>query len=115
VVILSNILMGTELSMADIDRVGITKLTPEDIRNAKIDDRRWKLIGTVEKDGDKVTASVQPIPLPMSHPLATVMGATNAVTFSTDLLGDVTLAGPGAGRKETGYALIADLIAIYSK
>ncbi len=115
VVILSNILMGTELTMADIDRSGITKLTPEDIRNAKIDDRRWKLIGTVEKDGDKVIASVQPIPLPMSHPLAAIMGATNAVTFSTDLLGDITLAGPGAGRKETGYALISDLIAIYNK
>jgi len=115
VVILSNLLMGTEIGMDDIERSGITHLTPEDIRNAKIDDRRWKLIGAVEKDGEKVTASVQPVPLPVSHPLATIGGATNAVTFSTDLLGDITLAGPGAGRRETGYALIADLIAIYNK
>jgi homoserine dehydrogenase len=27
-------------------------------------------------------------------------------------LGDVTLVGPGAGRMETGYALIGDLLAI---
>lgn len=31
----------------------------------------------------------------------------------TDLLGDATLIGPGAGRKETGYALVFNLLFIY--
>ncbi|HRI57857.1 MAG TPA: homoserine dehydrogenase, partial [Anaerolineae bacterium] len=30
----------------------------------------------------------------------------------TDLLGDVTLVGPGAGRMETGYAVLGDLLEI---
>jgi homoserine dehydrogenase len=51
--------------------------------------------------------------LPASHPLANVGGATNAITYTTDLLGDVTLVGPGAGRVETGYALLGDLLAIH--
>ncbi len=40
-------------------------------------------------------------------------GATNALTYTTDLLGEVTLVGPGAGRVETGYALLSDLLAIH--
>jgi homoserine dehydrogenase len=67
----------------------------------------------VETIGAKVTASVQPTRLLINHPLASVSGATNAITFSTDLLGDVTLVGPGAGRIETGYAIVGDLLAIH--
>jgi len=44
--------------------------------------------------------------------LASVSGPTNAVTFTTSLLGDVTLIGPGAGRLATGYAILCDLLAI---
>lgn len=112
VVILANLLLGAALSMADVDRTGITGLTPADIAAAGASGERWKLIGRVEKMDGRVTASVRPTRLPLSHPLAAVGGATNAVTFSTDLLGDVTLVGPGAGRLETGYALVCDLLAI---
>jgi homoserine dehydrogenase len=56
---------------------------------------------------------VKPTRLPISHPLASIGGATNAITFTTDLLGDVTLVGPGAGRIETGYAIVGDLLAIH--
>jgi homoserine dehydrogenase len=39
-----------------------------------------------------------------------VGGVTNAITYETDLLGLVTLVGPGAGRRETGFAILSDLI-----
>jgi homoserine dehydrogenase len=63
-------------------------------------------------EGHKVIASVAPEKLPLSHPLAGVMGATNAMTFTTDLLGDVSIVGPGAGRKETGFSILTDLLRI---
>jgi homoserine dehydrogenase len=56
---------------------------------------------------------VQPSRLPLSDPLTGVMGATNAITYTTDLLGDVTLIGAGAGRQQTGFAILADLLAIH--
>ena len=71
------------------------------------------LIGMVESVDGTTHASVQPLRLPLAHPLAAVSGATNAITYTTDLLGDVTLVGPGAGRIETGYALVADLLTIH--
>lgn len=114
-VILANLLMGAELAMSDVDRTGITGLTPQDIESAKASNERWKLIGKVEKSGGKISASVKPTRLPVTHPLASVGGATNALTFTTDLLGDVTLIGPGAGRLETGYAVLGDLLAIHRR
>ncbi len=113
-VILANMLMDAGLTMADVETQGITNLTPQEIAAAAADEERWKLIALIERVDDAVQASVQPRRLPASHPLAMVGGATNAITYSTDLLGDVTLIGPGAGRSETGYALIGDLLAIHN-
>ena len=115
VVIMANLLMGQALILNDVDRTGITQLTPDDIEAAKAAGERWKLIGRVESLEGKVIASVKPTRLPITHPLASVSGATNAITFTTDLLGDVTLIGPGAGRIETGYAIVGDLLAIHRK
>lgn len=111
--ILSSILMQTPLDMKQIDRIGITGITVEDIAQARQDGSKWKLIGAIEKREQAVRASVKPVCLPKEHPLANVDGVTNAITFYTDLLGDVTLIGPGAGRIETGYAIICDLLGIY--
>ncbi len=62
-----------------------------------------------------VKASVRPEKLPLNDPLAGVSGATNALTYNTDELGPVTIIGPGAGRRETGFALLIDLLEINSK
>jgi len=88
-------------------------LTVDDISAAKAAGERWKLIGTLERMDGKLAASVKPVRLPVSHPLAGVSGASNAVHFTTDYVGEVTLIGPGAGRLPTGYAVLEDIFAIY--
>lgn len=113
VVILANLLMDAPLTMADVPCQGITQVTLSDIAEARAAGERWKLIGTVERTENGVEASVKPLRIPSSHPLASIGGATNAITYTTDLLGEVTLVGPGAGRMETGYALLEDLLAIH--
>lgn len=110
VAILSALLMDTPLDLEQVERTGITGITSGDVLQAKAAGQRWKLIGSLEKRPEGVVASVKPVCLPLSNPLAEVNGATNAITYTTDLLGDVTLIGPGAGRLETGYALICDLL-----
>jgi homoserine dehydrogenase len=113
VAILSALLMDTPLSLKQVERTGITGIRSQDIAEAQAAGERWKLIGSLEKGPEGVIASVKPVRLPLSHPLAGVSGATNAITYTTDLLGEVTLIGPGAGRLETGYALLCDLLGIY--
>jgi homoserine dehydrogenase len=113
VVILARLLLGAEIGMADVDRQGITQLTPADIAAARAAGERWKLIGSLEIGQAGISARVRPTRLQLSNPLAGISGATNAILFHTKLLGNVTLIGPGAGRLETGYAVLEDLLAIY--
>ena len=113
VVILANLFLGAALSLAQVDRQGITQLTPADIEAARGAGERWKLVGTVEHRDGQITASLRPTRLPLAHPLASVNGAANALIFSTRLLGEVTLVGAGAGRVETGFAILSDLLAIH--
>ena len=108
VAILANLVLDRPLALSDVERRGMSQLTPSDIEEAKAAGEVWKLIGTVDAE----TARVVPQRIPLTHPLAAIGGATNAVTFTTDYLGEVTLIGPGAGRLETGYAMIGDLLKI---
>ena len=112
IVILANLLMDANLTMANVDREGITRLTPQDIEAARAVGEVWKLIGTIEKNNGDIKASVKPTRIPLSHPLASVNGGTNAITFATDFLDNVTLIGPGAGRLAAGYAVLLDLLEI---
>jgi len=115
VVILANVLMGKSITLQDVERQGITHLTSTDIQKAQREGKRWKLIGSLEWSEGTIKASVRPFAVPLANPLAQVMGATNAITYTTRYLGDVTLVGAGAGRLETGYALLADILSIYRK
>ncbi|HPR62604.1 MAG TPA: homoserine dehydrogenase [Thermoanaerobaculia bacterium] len=110
VTILANVVFGAKLKPFDNPCEGITGITADMIRDAKGKGKRYKLIGRIWRDGDHVKASVAPMQMDLAHPLAGVMGATNAATITTDSLSDVTVVGPGAGRKETGYSMLIDLI-----
>lgn len=110
--ILSNIIFGKNLVNGDIFRKGISMITKEEIFKAKSENKRWKLIGRLAQENGKFKASVKPEKIDLSDPLANVNGNLNAITFTTDLLGDVSIIGPGAGKKETGFAILNELIRI---
>jgi homoserine dehydrogenase len=112
-VILANSVMGAKLRVADVEREGITKITPKDIESAKKQGKRIKLIAHAWRDGGKVKAKVSPELVDLTDPLARVSGTTNALTFETDGLGPVTIIGKGAGGIETGHGILSDLIAIH--
>lgn len=107
--IIATTIFGQTLKLSDIRVQGISKISAEDIQAARAAGERWKLIARITPGG----ASVGPQRLPDAHPLASVSGATNAITYSTDLLGDVTLVGAGAGRLQTGFGLLSDLLEIH--
>ncbi|WP_096200851.1 homoserine dehydrogenase [Bacillus sp. FJAT-45350] len=110
VVILANVVMGIPLKKEDVSCKGISQLTLDDINQAKEENKRWKLIGKIQNEAGKVRASVAPEKIPLNDPLASISGATNAITYECDLSGPITLVGAGAGIPETGFALLIDLI-----
>ncbi|MCR5335191.1 MAG: homoserine dehydrogenase [Synergistes sp.] len=110
VVILTKILFGKDIAVTEVDRTGITQVTPQQVSSAAQKGNVIKLIAGVDLDETGLHPYVKPREIAASHPLAQVGGAVNAVTVKTDNLGDVTLIGPGAGRRETGQALLSDII-----
>ncbi|WP_100372779.1 homoserine dehydrogenase [Bacillus sp. FJAT-45037] len=110
VLILSQELFGVVLRKEQVSCVGIEKITPDLIEEATREGKRWKLLGSIEKTDDGVQAFVKPVKVPLSDPLASVNGATNAITYDCDISGAITLIGAGAGIKETAFAVLIDLI-----
>jgi homoserine dehydrogenase len=115
VTILAKAAFGAQGNPFDYPCEGITQISATDITDAKNRGFRYKLIGKVWKEGNLIKASVGPEEVDLNHPLAGVLGATNALTFSTDALGDVTIVGAGAGKRETGFSMLIDLINIAKK
>jgi homoserine dehydrogenase len=105
--------MGVPCLLNEVTCEGISAITAGDIQNARENNSRWKLIGNVEYIDGNLTASVKPEMIALTHPLAGIMGPTNAATFSTDLLGDITIVGAGAGKIETGFSILSDLLEIH--
>ena len=113
VVILSNVVLGGNIRPDDAERIGISGITLEDVQQARSEGKRYKLIGSTKRVDGKIVASVIPEKLPLSDPLAGVGGAVNALTFRTDLSGDITIQGSGAGKIETGFAIMIDVLNIH--
>jgi homoserine dehydrogenase len=113
VVILSNVLLGGSLKTADVPCKGISSITKADVEAAKAQGFRYKLVGQAKLENGVVAASVSPQKLSLSDPLAGVMGAQNALSLETDLMGKVTIQGAGAGKLETGFAILSDILAVH--
>ena len=105
-VILANWVMGRESSIEDVKIEGIRKVTSEDMEEARGNGSEVKLIGSI---GDEI--KVQPEPIPRNHPIC-VRGALNAVSFKTELMGEVTIVGKGAGGVETASAVLRDIVGV---
>ena len=116
VIVLANRLWDANLTQENVQCQGITGLTETMVKQAAAEGCHWKLLGKASKQEDgSIVASVSPEKLSIVHPLACISGAVNAITFTSGMLGDVTVSGPGAGRIETAYAILSDIIAIHHR
>jgi len=113
IVILANVFMEANITPSDALREGISSITKSMVNEAAASNLRYKLIASVRKETDGVKATVSPQKLPLSDPLAGIKEANNALTFDLDLMGKVTIQGPGAGKIETGYSILSDMLAIH--
>jgi len=78
VVILTNVVLEKKLSWKDVERKGITEITKDDVKKAKEEGKRWKLIGSCEvKPDGSVKAKVWPEKLDLSDPLS---GGSRAIS-----------------------------------
>ncbi len=112
--ILAGIAFHTRVRLDDVYREGMTEVTAADFRSAKEMGCTIKLLAICERsaDGASVTARVHPAMIPLTHPLASVRGAYNAVFVESDAAGQLMFYGPGAGGSPTASAVLGDLVAV---
>ena len=106
-VILANALLGIDATYDDVEVEGISSITPQAIELAKKDDYLIKLIAEVSPDNLKVSPRL--VKRGSSYD---VSGTLNMATIKTDLAGDITVMGLGAGSLETASAMLTDVISI---
>ena len=107
IVIIANWVLKKKYSLRNLDITGITKITPQKLKQAKASNAKVKLIGRIEES----SASVAPEQVPTTDPTC-VPDTLNALTFTTEHAGDITLIGPGAGGERTASAIVRDLVSI---
>ncbi|SNX64041.1 homoserine dehydrogenase [Streptomyces sp. TLI_55] len=112
--ILAGIAFHTRVRLDDVYREGMTEVTAADFASAKNMGCTIKLLAICERaeDGGSVTARVHPAMIPLTHPLASVRGAYNAVFVESDAAGQLMFYGPGAGGAPTASAVLGDLVAV---
>ena len=110
--ILASLAFNSRVTLDDVYREGIAKITPADIEYAKSLGYVVKLLA-VCKDSEKgIEARVHPVFLPTSHPLASVSGVLNAIFVRGDAINQAMFFGPGAGSLPTASAVVSDIMNI---
>jgi homoserine dehydrogenase len=116
VMILSALVFGRQLRPGEVARRGIAGMASSEVDEAASAGMRLKHVATLEfSDADgvgDVTARVEPELVPPDDPLARIEGTTNAVVCRARPVGEVTVAGPGAGPELAGQGVLSDLIAV---
>jgi homoserine dehydrogenase len=109
-VILANSVFGLNATYRDVEVAGITAITPDALKLAEDAGYVIKLIGEVTSAG---CMKVRPRLVPKSDPL-NVNGTLNVATIRTDLAGDITVIGKGAGPIEAASTILSDILSIYT-
>ena len=115
--ILSSLAFHSRVSSADVHREGITEVSDRDIAAAREMDCTVKLLAICERvegpDGQPgISARVHPALIPLTHPLASVREAYNAVFVEAEGAGDLMFYGQGAGGDPTASAVLGDIVAV---
>lgn len=108
--ILTALAFGTEIDADAVYVEGIASIKPLDLVMADELGYRIKLLGVAERNASGIEQRVHPTMVPKSLAIAQVMGVTNAVNIVGDVVGELTLVGPGAGGNATASSVLSDLI-----
>ena len=110
--ILASAGLRVSIKDSDIPARSISMLEPIDFEYAKLLDSTIRQISRAEKSNGQLLASVEPMLVHRSSPLASVEGGQNLVMSTGKFGGETVFAGHGAGGHPTAVAVVSDLISI---
>jgi homoserine dehydrogenase len=110
--LLAALAFGVRPDFSAVHLEGIRGITPADFQAADELGYRIKLLAVAAKKSSGIEARVSPTMIPKSSALASVDGVLNCVAVDGDFVGQIILAGPGAGSRSTASSVASDIIDI---
>ncbi|MDP1660296.1 MAG: hypothetical protein Q8L55_00125, partial [Phycisphaerales bacterium] len=112
-IVLAREVFDFELALDDVTCVGIEELTPRIVQQISEGGRTLRLVATLQRKGDWLEASVRPVELSPSDPLAGARNEENVFVLTVEGADrPVVLRGLGAGRWPTTEAVVGDVLQI---
>ncbi len=114
-VALANVLMNADLHPQKISPCGIRSITREDVQAAHRKGKSIRLLGRAQAQGQQVRITVAPEEIDGASLFATLRDTSSALTFKTDLMGELSVVEHRPLLTQTAYALLTDLIRIHEE
>jgi homoserine dehydrogenase len=111
-ILLARQAFGISLPFAEVEREGIDQIDARLVRKAHDEGQTVRLIASCRQESDGLKASVKPLVLSLSHPLASTNGVENRLLIEPVAGTPYVVSGKGAGRWPTAEAVMADLLDI---
>ncbi len=109
--ILASLAFHSRVNLADVSREGISAISAEDIQAASEMGCVIKLLARCAlSDDGTIAVGVHPTMVPLTHPLASIPGAYNAIFIESRNAGRLMFMGKGAGGSPTASAVLGDLV-----
>jgi homoserine dehydrogenase len=110
--LLTSLAFGATVDFDQVHVEGIESITAADIEAADSLGYRIKLLGVAERTSVGIEARVTPVLIEKDTALAEIDGVTNCIGIDGDFVGNLLVAGPGAGSRPTASAVASDIIDI---
>lgn len=111
--VLTNVLMGLDLTPQQVERQGIGAVTSQMAQQAYHEGGRIKLVCRARRIPGGVQARVATEIVPASSALYNINGYNSCIEFETDVIPGLGIVENNPGIETTAYGLLADLINIY--
>jgi homoserine dehydrogenase len=107
---LANVLMDARTTPQQVAARGITRLTPERVREIAAQGKTVRLISRGRRTGSGVSLRVRAEVLNRCDILASAKGTSNIILFETDLMGTFGTVSIDPAVEQTAYGVFSDLV-----
>lgn len=113
VMVLSALLFGEQLSRDEVRVRGIAEVGPAEVAAALASGERIREVATLDPGAGVATVEARAVE--PDDPFFALEGTANAVRLEAEPVGEVAIAGPGAGPELAGQGVYSDLIALATR
>jgi len=109
---LANVLMDARITPQEVSTRGITRLTPDRVREIAATGKTVRLVSRGKRSGRGVSLRVRAEVLRRDDLLACTPGTSNLLLFHTDLMGTFGTVSIDPAVEQTAYGVFSDLVSL---